>query len=397
MNLLGDSLICWVTLYVEDSYYSWKHSESFLPTRSVTCLQWDFFQSGRLYFYGPGTADNCWRECSELARTGRVPAAMVIGNQEILQIQDPSESERFENPRVCAATRSAQKGPDVTMALYKTLLTSSRTCAANSQLLMPGDNVVICDVHGHAGDHAVASCQLATDSSLCHLTHVLVKTKAKGSPQACEFIMKRLGSYMAGKWLKHEMRLCDQSGKTVAPPVISQALTDEDRAFLKECHVLDAYEGAQKWQWQVLTLVGSELKIDPVTLAAFAQGPPSIRCAIAAIEKKHEKYADILKGKVNATDMSNTTPEPTSDPRPDPVEVPPVTGELPVIESLEALKSAYTIKAETKSFDNKSISVLVSDGGHVFLLPKDSCSKVCLKFTVFLNVRPILCHMSCII
>ena len=148
MNLLGDSLICWVTLYVEDSYYSWKHSESFLPTRSVTCLQWDFFQSGRLYFYGPGTADNCWRECSELARTGRVPAAMVIGNQEILQIQDPSESERFENPRVCAA-RSAQKGPDV-----------GRTCAANSQLLMPGDNVVICDVHGHAGDHAVASCQL---------------------------------------------------------------------------------------------------------------------------------------------------------------------------------------------------------------------------------------------
>ena len=262
---------------------------------------------------------------------------------------------------------------------------------------MPGNNVVICDVHGHAGDHAVASCQLATDSSLCHLTHVLVKTKAKGSPQACEFIMKRLGSYMAGKWLKHEMRLCDQSGKTVAPPVISQALTDEDRAFLKECHVLDAYEGAQKWQWQVLTLVGSELKIDPVTLAAFAQGPPSIRSAIAAIEKKHEKYADILKGKVNATDMSNTATEPTSDPRPDPVEVPPVTGELPVIESLEALKSAYTIKAETKSFDNKSISVLVSDGGHVFLLPKDSCSKVCLKFTVFLNVRPILCHMSCII
>ena len=44
----------------------------------------------------------------------------------------PSESERFENPRVCAATRSAQKGPDVTMALYKMLLTSSRTCAAIS-------------------------------------------------------------------------------------------------------------------------------------------------------------------------------------------------------------------------------------------------------------------------
>ena len=86
MNLLGDSLICWVILYVEDSY-SWKHSESFLPTRSVSCLQWDFFQSGRLYFYGPD--DNAWRDLSELARTGRVPAATVIGNQEILQIQDP--------------------------------------------------------------------------------------------------------------------------------------------------------------------------------------------------------------------------------------------------------------------------------------------------------------------
>eukprot|EP00435_Cladocopium_sp_Y103_P069360 s826_g33.t1 len=164
------------------------------------------------------------------------------------------------------------------------------------------------------GDHAVASVSLDN----ANLTHVLVKTKGKGSAPAVDFTLKRLGPHMAAKWIKHEMQLRDAEGNGISPPVISGcALTEEDKAFRRECKVWEAYEGAQKWQWQALTFSGSVLKIDQTTLASFASAPTSIRSALTSVEQEHEKYQNIPEGKLSITDMATAPVETqtSADPR----------------------------------------------------------------------------------
>ena len=346
--------------------------------RSATCTQWDFFSHGRLYFFGnEKDQPNHWRDLSELARSGRVPQATVINNSEILAIQaDASETEKNEALRVCPATRSAQKGPDASWQLYRCLMSTSKVAPTNTSLLCPDDRVVLVDVHCHAGDHAVASANLLADPG-CHLTHVIVQTKNKLSPASVQFTLKRLACHMASKWMKHELQLC-KDGKPEPPPSVSTSdLTNDDKTFLKECKVWDAYEGTQKWQWQVLQLVGTELKIDSTALSTFSTAPPSVRSALQALETKHnENYSKILEGKLGASDAVLThagNADPGHDPRGagDPGHDPPLTS-LPVIESVDALKSAYTVTGESKCFDSRNCILMVADGGHMFLVPKET-------------------------
>ncbi len=299
----------------------------------------------------------------------------MINNSEILAIQDATDSEKVEAVRVCAATRSAQKGPDACVALYRQLFATSKVAPANASLLSPGDKVIVVDVHCHAGDHAVASANLMADPGL-HLTHVIVQTKNKGSPAAAQFTHKRLACHMASKWMKHELQLC-KDGKPEPPPSVSTSdLTSDDKSFLKECKVWDAYEGTQKWQWQVLQLSGTELKIDSTALATFSTAPPSVRSALQTLETKHnEHYSKLLEGKLGPSDavLTNGTvgPDPGHDPRdadPQPAQV----NSLPVIESLDALKSSYTVTSESKCFDSRNCTLMVAEGGHVFLVPKET-------------------------
>ena len=80
--------------------------------------------------------DNVFKAMSELARSGKVPNTNLISNQEILSIQpDCADSERFESLRICPATRAAQRGPNATMALYKQLLTTSKSLAGSTTLI----------------------------------------------------------------------------------------------------------------------------------------------------------------------------------------------------------------------------------------------------------------------
>ena len=321
-------------------------------------------------------APNHWRELSELARSGRAPQATVINNSEILAIQaDASETEKNEALRVCPATRSAQKGPEATFMLYKHLFATSKVAPANASLLCPDDKVVLVDVHCHAGDHAVASANLMADPG-CHLTHVIVQTKNKLSPSSVQFTLKRLACHMASKWMKHELQLC-KDGKPEPPPSVSTSdLTNDDKTFLKECKVWDAYEGTQKWQWQVLQLVGTELKIDSTALSIFSTAPPSVRSALQALEtKRNENYSKLLEGKLGASDTvltnANVGSDPGHDPRGDDADPAPVTS-LPVIESVDALKSAYTVTGESKCFDSRNCMLMVAEGGHMFLVPKET-------------------------
>ena len=345
--------------------------------KTATCAQWDFFSYGRLHFFGnEKDQPNHWRDLSELARSGKVPQATVINNSEILAIQaDASETEKNEALRVCPATRSAQKGPEATFMLYKHLFATSKVAPVNASLLGPDDKVVLVDVHCHAGDHAVASANLMADPG-CHLTHVIVQTKNKLSPSSVQFTLKRLACHMASKWMKHELQLC-KDGKPEPPPSVSTSdLTNDDRTFLKECKVWDAYEGTQKWQWQVLQLVGTELKIDSTALSTFSTAPPSVRSALQALETKHsENYSKLLEGKLGASDTvltnANVGSDPGHDPRGDDADPAPVTS-LPVIESVDALKSAYTVTGESKCFDSRNCVLMVAEGGHMFLVPKET-------------------------
>jgi hypothetical protein len=146
----------------------------FATCRSATPNQWDFFTFGRVYFLSEESdTSNVFKMSSELCRVCRAPAATLINNNEILPITcDASESEMHEAFRVNPSTRSAQRGPEVTFALFKQLLcTSKSTQNAVHQLVKDNQHIVIVDLHVHAGDHAVASLMLLAEGyNVRHVT-----------------------------------------------------------------------------------------------------------------------------------------------------------------------------------------------------------------------------------
>ena len=315
---------------------------------------------------------------SELARCGKVPPTNVIGNNEILSIQpDCTDSERFESFRICPATRAAQRGPNATMALYKQLLTTSKQIAGSTTLVKENDEIIVLDFNVHAGDHTLASVMLMAEGY--KLKHYMVKSRNKNSAASVDFTTKRLGSFLAQKWLRHEMVLTDDSGNPVAPtPAASlTALTSEDKQYLKSINVLDAYEGVTSWQSKLaVTMVsGSSILINPAKLAEFNTAPPSVREVLQSLQKKHEEtFEKILHGKLD--DAPSTDPRPgtgTEDPRVDGADEtaagPPAA--LPQLADEKALRAAFTIAAESKIMDQRNVSMLVSECGQAFLVAKD--------------------------
>ena len=77
--------------------------------------------------------------------------------------------------------------------------------------------VDILDIHVHVGDHCLASVILWNEG--LPIRHFLASVRSfKPSAQAVAWTTKRLGHYVAQKWMKHEFKLKDGSG-TVVPPV----------------------------------------------------------------------------------------------------------------------------------------------------------------------------------
>ena len=223
----------------------------FSQLRSACSTQWDFFSCGRIYFFGDEKTSNIFKSSSELARSGKVPPATVLSNSEIVSIQpDAHELEASESLRICASTRSAQKGPEVQLNLMKTLLSTSKMVSSSNKLVSSGDSLTVVDCRPHSGDHALGTVLLSHDAlgSLCSMKHVMVRTKARGCAAAVEYSLKRIGSVLAAKWLKHEIQLRDESLKAVPPQTIDGSLTDSDKTYLKSIPgVWEAYEGVRSW------------------------------------------------------------------------------------------------------------------------------------------------------
>lgn len=125
---------------------------------------------GRLMFWGgKEEGDNVFLTSSEMVRTGRAPEAMLT-NEIVSITQSAEETERFDQMRVNPSTRSAQRGPEVWHTLYKFLLTSSKALPQHAKPLVgAGDEVVICDMHVHSGDHGLGACTLMSDLAANHV------------------------------------------------------------------------------------------------------------------------------------------------------------------------------------------------------------------------------------
>ena len=103
------------------------------------------------------------------------------------------DTEMFANFRVCAATRSAQKGAEVQSSLLRQLFQTSKTAPTNTKLLTSRDMAIVVDVHVHAGDHALASIKLQQEMP-CPFVHVLLQLKNKASAVAVQWTNQRTGS-----------------------------------------------------------------------------------------------------------------------------------------------------------------------------------------------------------
>ena len=192
--------------------------------RSYTQQQWDFTANGRLFFMyndlEAAVAENHFASLSELARTGRVPNAQLISTQDMVTIGTAADSERA-TVRYMPSTRSAQKGVDASFQLYKSLLTTSKLRKPHlAGLLKPNDEVHVVDLHPHVGDHCLATMQVKDElPNGVTIKHFLVQLSTfKASCQACEWCVKRLGHWLAQRWMKHELKL-ELDGKPVSPDI----------------------------------------------------------------------------------------------------------------------------------------------------------------------------------
>ena len=334
--------------------------------------------------WGDDWGKNHFILASELARTGKLPEVALAS--EICAITSTAEeTERFDNMRVCAATRSAQKGPDVWCTLFKSLLTSSKALPAGSPpLLRAGlDRVIVVDLHVHAGDHALGSALLSDGGPL--MTHVMAKFKEKKSIQSIEWSQKRVGAYLASKWLKHELKLYTREGAAAAPISADvTVLTEDDKAYLKSvAGAWEAYEGTTQWQskLRVCCLMGSQVCLQGSLKCDFAHAPPSMKQKFEDLEKAFmEKYGSMMVGKITAVRGDANVGVSAADHRPN-TSAPPAGAEgqtsdaQPVAlagpESEAILRQQFTITADVKTFDNRGVSLLVAENGHAFILSKE--------------------------
>lgn len=182
------------------------------------------------------------------------------------------------------------------------------------------------------------------------------------------------------RWLKGEISLTLE-GKTVSPVPANAPLTEEDHMHLRRVGASEAYEGIRAWaeRLKVCHLSGSHVTILPAVLAEFSSGPPSVRDAIGKLQKSHEEeFMRLLEGKLGTPEAmaSNTSHDPRPPLEEGSAEVPDAVTDLQSYDDEAALRAAVTVTCECKTFDSRSVTVLVSECGHVFLLSKD---QVCPK------------------
>lgn len=89
-----------------------------------------------MFWGGDDSGPNVFLQCSELVRTGKLPEGELCS--EMLPItSSAAETERADGMRVCAATRSAQKGGEVWKIVYQQLMMTSKANPAKQIQLQP--------------------------------------------------------------------------------------------------------------------------------------------------------------------------------------------------------------------------------------------------------------------
>ena len=165
-----------------------------------------------------------FKSASEPARSGKAPPATAHMNWKLLH--------HFESVRHRRDPRYSYK-LDEDIAEYFKMVSNSH--GGSNKLVSNGDSLTVVDCHPHSGDHALGTVLLSNDAlgSICSFKHVLVRTKGRGCAAAVEYNLKRIGSVLASKWLKHDIQLRDESQKAVPPQTIDGSLTDSDKNYLK--------------------------------------------------------------------------------------------------------------------------------------------------------------------
>ena len=257
--------------------------------------------------------------------------------------------------------------------------------AAAPPLVRPKDEIVILDFHVHNADHALGSCLMAAEGGPVQ-RHVMLKfLRDKKSLSACEFSQKRVGAHLGTKWLKHELKLFTETGKSVAPIEADiTILDDNDKAYLRSVPgAMEAYEGTRTWEGKlrVTCLNGAQVSLQPSLKAEFAHALPSVKAQFDAMEKLHnDKYGSLLVGKLQSVRGDARGGTPAADPRPSNLtsgnaqegsgESNPGPVSLTGPESDAQLRQQYKITVDVKAFDNRGVGFLVADNGHAFIIVK---------------------------
>jgi hypothetical protein len=352
---------------------------------NATSATWDFWQDARVFFYAESLraaagkeqeAPNLWYVASELCRTTRISNQVPIASNQEMHVISLVNSE-IPDLHVTPAFRAGQRGFEAHLTILEHLTAKSKLYKGD--WLQPGDVLNILDVHPHCGDRAIASLAARNKSWLsCQLRHLVVSGVTKRGAQAADYTLTRVGTHCAKKWLSREIVLYTYQSNPngmwdVRPthPADMAALSPADVEKLKAIPgVYEAYQGLGKLQLKACVVHGSKVSINPTVLAEFGTAPPSIRDKLQLLEQEHQaNYETLLK------DMATEEPDGViDDPRVDETANPntgTATTDLPTYDSLAALKAAVEIVNETKSFDDKAVTILEDKLGAFYLLAKE--------------------------
>eukprot|EP00438_Fugacium_kawagutii_P008876 Skav200912 [mRNA] locus=scaffold2445:26076:31441:+ [translate_table: standard] len=293
---------------------------------------------------------------------GQVPSAPILPNTEIQSISEKAEDLDGSELRITPATRSSQKGHEAHEKLLHHLITGTKLNKVSSTFLK-GAHIDVVDLHAHSGDKLLASLMVSQSQQVSSrditLRHVLVQNNSiKMSIQAgmferaCRFSLKRLGGFVAKKWLAGSLSLKNAQNEVQHPDQDYEKITADDETYMKSIPgVYEAYSGFQtvaRLNLNVVCVEGSTLKIGSLT--DFAGAPAPVTAEINdMVQHFDQNFSDKLRGALEKTQMEKQTDPRAPEPEPTPA----------VVDGDEAgLRAQVNITIECKAMDVKNITVL---------------------------------------
>ena len=191
------------------------------------------------------------------------------------------------------------------------------------------------------------------------------------SGKAVALAYKRLGHFLAKKWLDGNMELKDAQGHIVRPCKDFSAVSDEDVAQMKSmAGVYEAYVGSEnlaKLELGVVEQQGSSLTISGAVLSCFAGSPANIKAELdSLVDNFNDNHSERLKGILAKTsrEVQSAVDPRTSEPRE-------VEDAQQAAESESNLRASMTVVVDCKAADNRKVTLVGSEAGDLYLVSKD--------------------------